>query len=398
MEDKKTPLLDELEKGDWPSFVTEIKKAAATKKNAKDLLNQLEKSYGENLGHWKHGGIVGVKGYGGGVVGRYSDSPEEFPDVAEFHTVRVNQVAGFFYTADKLRQLADVWDKYGSGLYNMHGSTGDIILLGTTTENLQPCVDELADIGFDLGGSGGAMRTLSSCVGKARCEKACIDATDIIRDLTLHYQNEIHRPAFGYKFKIKVAGCANDCCASTARSDLAIVGTWRDTLRIDNKAIREEYVEKGFNIVDRVIVKCPSKCLSWDAEKGVLNIIPEDCVRCMHCINEMPKALRVGTEEGATLMVGGKVAIVKGAMIGWVLVPFMKMEAPYTEFKDLLDKIIDWWAEHGKNRERISELIERMGLVTFLKAVDLKPLPQMVREPRSNPYIYWSPEEVENNG
>ena len=79
MEDKKTPLLDELEKGDWPSFVTEIKKAAATKKNAKDLLNQLEKSYGENLGHWKHGGIVGVKGYGGGVVGRYSDSPEEFP-------------------------------------------------------------------------------------------------------------------------------------------------------------------------------------------------------------------------------------------------------------------------------------------------------------------------------
>ena len=90
--------------------------------------------------------------------------------------------------------------------------------------------------------------------------------------------------------------------------------------------------------------------------------------------------------------------IVKGAMIGWVLVPFMKMEAPYTEFKDLLDKIIDWWAEHGKNRERISELIERMGLANFLKAVGLKPLPQMVREPRSNPYIYWSPEEVENNG
>ena len=29
-----TPLLDELEKGDWPSFVTEIKKAAKTSKMA----------------------------------------------------------------------------------------------------------------------------------------------------------------------------------------------------------------------------------------------------------------------------------------------------------------------------------------------------------------------------
>ena len=172
MAEKKTPLLDELEKGDWPSFVTEIKKAAKKNKSARALLDQLETSYEEKIGHWKHGGIVGVKGYGGGVVGRYSDRPEEFPDVKEFHTVRVCQPAGFFYTTKKLRQLADVWDKYGSGLYNMHGSTGDVILLGTTTENLQPCVDELSDYGFDLGGSGGALRSLGCCVGQARCEKA----------------------------------------------------------------------------------------------------------------------------------------------------------------------------------------------------------------------------------
>jgi dissimilatory sulfite reductase alpha subunit len=398
MEEKKTPLLDELEKGKWPSFISEIKKAAATNKSAQGLLEQLELSYEENIGHWKHGGIVGVKGYGGGVVGRYSDVPEQFPDVKEFHTIRVNQPAGFFYTTDKLRKLADIWDQYGSGLFNMHGSTGDAILLGTTTQNLQPCVDAIGEIGFDLGGSGGAMRTLSCCVGPARCEKACIDSMDIIRDLTQHYQNEIHRPAWGYKFKIKVSACANDCAAASARSDLAVIGTWRDTLRIDQQAVREEYVAKGYNIVDHVVRKCPSQALEWDAAKGELQITPEDCVRCMHCINEMPKALQVGTEKGATLMVGGKAPVVKGAMIGWVLVPFLKMEAPYTELKEVVDKLIDWWADNGKNRERISELIVRMGLANFLKAVGLKPLPQMVREPRSNPYIYWSPEEVEKRG
>ncbi len=181
-EEMTTPLLDELEEGQWPSFVTEIKRAAQKSEAAADLLRQVERSYADNTGHWKRGGIVGVKGYGGGVVGRYSAMPEEFPAVKEFHTLRVNQPAGFYYTTEKLRQLCDVWDKYGSGLMNLHGSTGDIILLGTTTENLQPCFDALGEIGFDLGGSGSAMRTLSCCVGQSRCEYACIDTMDITRE------------------------------------------------------------------------------------------------------------------------------------------------------------------------------------------------------------------------
>jgi dissimilatory sulfite reductase alpha subunit len=393
MGDGKTPLLDDLEKGDWPSFVTEIKRAAKKNKSAAGLLAQLESSYKENIGHWKHGGIVGVKGYGGGVVGRYSDRPEEFPDVKEFHTVRVNQPAGFFYTTKKLRQLADIWDKYGSGLYNMHGSTGDIILLGTTTENLQPCVDELSEIGFDLGGSGGAMRTPSCCVGQARCEKACIDSMAIIHNLTLHYQSFMHRPQWPYKFKIKVSACPNDCAAASARSDFAVMGVWRDSIRIDQAAVREA-VDKGLNIFNEVVRKCPSEALDWDAGKKQLNVNAEDCVHCMNCINVMPKAISIGRERGATILIGGKAPVVKGAMIGWVLVPFMKVEAPYTELKDLIDKVTEWWAENGKNRERVGELIARMGLAHFLEAVGLKPLPQMVSAPRSNPYIFWTKEEV----
>ena len=83
----KTPLLDELESGPWPSFVSEIKMAAETNAASRDLLGLLEKSYDEKIGHWKHGGIVGVLGYGGGVIGRYSDIPEEFPNISHFHTM-----------------------------------------------------------------------------------------------------------------------------------------------------------------------------------------------------------------------------------------------------------------------------------------------------------------------
>ncbi len=42
-----TPLLDELEKGPWPSFVTQIKEAAETKESSGALLRLLERSYNE---------------------------------------------------------------------------------------------------------------------------------------------------------------------------------------------------------------------------------------------------------------------------------------------------------------------------------------------------------------
>lgn len=396
MAESDTPRVDELEKGPWPSFVKEIKRAAAEKPEAGDLLKQLELSYEERVGHWKHGGIVGVKGYGGGVIGRYSDSPDKFPHIKEFHTLRVNQPSGWFYTTEALRKLADIWDKYGSGLTNFHGSTGDIILLGTTTDNLQPCFDELSDAGFDLGGSGSVLRTPSACVGPARCEYACIDSLDICHSITIHFQDAIHRPAFPYKFKIKVSGCANDCVAAIARADLAIIGTWKGPIQI-NAAEVANYAQAGMDIQGEVCDLCPTRAIKWNGEAQELSIRTEDCVRCMHCINEMPKALRPSQEKGATLLIGGKATILRSAFLGWVIVPFMKLTPPYDELKQLIEKILDWWAENGKNRERIGELIYRVGMRTFLREVGLAPVPQMVFRPRANPYVFWWPEEVKRN-
>jgi sulfite reductase alpha subunit len=383
-----TPQLDELEKGPWPSYVKEIKRMAKKNPAAKDLLGVQELSFKEKITHWKHGGIVGVTGYGGGVIGRYSDIPEQFPNVESFHTFRVNQPAGWFYTAKALRELCDVWEKYGSGITNFHGSTGDIILLGTTTANLQPCFDALTEIGFDLGGSGGDLRTPACCVGPARCEFACIDTPDLIHDLTMTFQDEIHRPRWPYKSKIKASGCPNDCVAAIARSDFTIIGTWKDSLRIDQAAVRE-YVNGGFDIKTVVIDKCPTNALEWNEKAAELILKAEDCVRCMHCINRMPKALRPGLDRGATILIGSKAPIVKGAYLSWVLVPFMRMEPPYTEFKELVGKAWEWWDENGRTRERIAELIERVGLKTFLRAMGLKPVPQMVYRPRANPYVFF---------
>ena len=387
----KTPMLDELEKGPWPSFITEIKKAAKTSEMADDELGQLEKSFQTKRGYWKHGGIVGVLGYGGGVIGRYSSLPEEFPGIAHFHTVRINQTSGFFYTAEALRMICDIWDKYGSGLTNMHGSTGDVILLGTTTENLEAIFAEYSSRGWDLGGSGSAMRTPSCCVGMGRCEWANIDTMDFTYAVTQHWQDEMHRPAFPYKFKIKTAGCACDCVAAIARADLSIIGTWRDNIRIDQAEVKN--YSDNMDIQSEIIDMCPTDCMIY--EGGEIKINDAECNRCMHCIAKMTKALRPGLDKGATVLVGSKAPIVVGSLLSWVLIPFIKCEAPYTELIEKIEAIIEWWDDNAKPRERIGELIEVKGMRPLLEAADIPPVPQQVKEPRKDPFFFWSDSDFE---
>jgi sulfite reductase alpha subunit len=241
----KTPLLDDLESGPWPSFVSDLKREAESRNTnpkgidfqcpaemPEDLLGVVELSYEHGRTHWKHGGIVGVFGYGGGVIGRYCDQPEMFPAVAHFHTIRINQPSAKYYTTEYLEQLADLCERRGSGITNMHGSTGDIVFLGSHTPQLEEIFWELThNINQDLGGSGGNLRTPSCCLGMSRCEYACFDTQAMCHYMTNEYQDELHRPAFPYKFKMKFDGCPNCCVASIARSDLSFIGTWRDDIR-----------------------------------------------------------------------------------------------------------------------------------------------------------------------
>jgi sulfite reductase alpha subunit len=80
--------------------------------------------------------------------------------------------------------------------------------------------------------------------------------------------------------------------------------------------------------------------------------------------------------------------------MSWVIIPFFKMEPPYDELKDFVRNAWEWWDENGRMRERLGELIDRLGMRAFLKEMGLPPVPQMVKIPRANPYYFWDPEEV----
>ena len=133
---------------------------------------------------------------------------------------------------------------------------------------------------------------------------------------------------------------------------------------------------------------------SVSAEGSKLSIKTADCVRCMHCINTMPRALHIGDERGASILVGAKAPVVDGAQMGSLLVPFISCEAPYDEIKEVIEKIWDWWMEEGKNRERVGETMKRLSFQKLLEVTDTEAAPYHVTAPRSNPYIFFKEEEV----
>jgi sulfite reductase alpha subunit len=390
----ETPMLDELEHGPWPSFISGIKRLRDDHQDdrlrgvANDLLGQLEHSYETRKGYWK-GGTVSVYGYGGGIIPRFSEVGNQFPKSREFHTLRVQPPAGNFYSTGILRQLADSWEKWGSGLVTFHGQTGNIMFIGTTTENTQHFFDEINDYGFDLGGAGPCVRTAMSCVGSARCEQSCANEQKIHRTLVNNFTDDVHRPALPYKFKFKVSGCPNDCTNSIERADFAVIGTWRDDMKVDQAEAKAFVAKKGRKyVIDNVVSRCPTNCLSLN-DDDTLAVENRNCVRCMHCLNVMPKALSPGDDKGVSILIGGKRTLKIGDLMGTVIIPFMKLENEddYQKLVGLAESTIDFWAENGLEHERCGEMIERIGLVNFLEGIGVEPDPNMVNHPRESSYI-----------
>lgn len=387
-------MLDELENGPWPSFISGIKRLRDEHSDqringvANSLLGQLEHSYETKKGYWK-GGTVSVYGYGGGIIPRFSEVGDAFPESREFHTMRVQPPAGNHYTTDSLRKLADSWEKHGSGLVTFHGQTGNIMFIGTTTENTQKFFDEINEYGYDLGGAGPCVRTSMSCIGAARCEQSSLDEQRIHRALINNFTDDIHRPALPYKFKFKISGCGNDCMNAIERSDFAIIGTWRDDMRVDQEAFKAYIELKGHDYInENIISRCPTNALKIN-EDDTLEVDNRNCVRCMHCLNALPKALSPGLDKGATICIGGKRTLKIGDLMGTVIVPFMplKTDEDFEKLNEMAEEVIDFWAENALEHERCGEMIERIGLPNFLEGIGIEVDPNMVDSPRQSSYV-----------
>ena len=141
-------------------------------------------------------------------------------------------------------------------------------------------------------------------------------------------------------------------------------------------------------MIDSVISNCPSRALSLN-DDDTLDIDNRSCVRCMHCINVMTKALSPGKERGATILIGGKRSLKIGDQMGSVIIPFMRLETDedFEQLQELAETVIDFFAENALEHERIGETIDRIGIANFLEAIGVEVDPSMVNHPRTSSYV-----------
>jgi len=263
------------------------------------------------------------------------------------------------------------------------------MFIGATTDNTQHFFDEINEYGFDLGGAGPCVRTAMSCVGSSRCEMSCTNEHKVHRSLVNNFTDDVHRPALPYKFKFKISGCPNDCMNSIERADFAVIGTWRDDMKVDQDAFKKYVDTKGRqHVIDNIITRCPTNSLSLKEDDSV-EVDNRNCVRCMHCLNVVPSAFSPGDDKGVSILIGGKRTLKIGDLFGTVIVPFMRLdtEEDYERIVEIAEETIDFFAENALEHERTGEMIERIGLVNFLEGIGVEVDPNMVAHPRESSYV-----------
>jgi sulfite reductase alpha subunit len=141
-------------------------------------------------------------------------------------------------------------------------------------------------------------------------------------------------------------------------------------------------------MIDSVISMCPTRALSLN-DDDTLDVDNKSCVRCMHCMNVMTKALAPGDDKGASILIGGKRSLKVGDMMGIMMIPFIKLDTDedYEKLLEFARTLIDFFAENALEHERIGECIDRIGLPAFLEAMGINPDPNMIVHPRTSSYV-----------
>ena len=381
--DSPTPMMDEVSKGRWPSHAEELKKT-------KFPVQMYEQALQKRMTQWGYGGYVSLPGVAAGVLVRASARPE-LSKGSNF--LRIMDPCGNFFKTDAMRKICDIADKHAYGLLHLLSTGGDLEMLGIPTDQLKPVVDEIVQMGFDVGSTGDDFRTSEECIGPAKCDLALYDTLGFRQAWYKRFLDDIQYPRFPHKVKCKFSGCPNDCVRGGQKADLFVCGVFRDLPAIDQKKVKA-WVRKGGDITT-VCARCPGGCLSWNSKTG-LSLDGDSCLRCMYCANKV-SGVRPGGDRGVAILVGGKMRGKYGPMLAKVVVPFMKAEPPdYKEVFDFIEKLMEVYDEHARKKERVGDFLLRIGINEFFRLLGAPVSARLFRQPRTNLYYHWEPEEIKD--
>ena len=124
-------------------------------------------------------------------------------------------------TAEQVRKLADVAEKFGNGRVTLT-TRQSFEIPGIPFEKISEFESAIAAIGLSVGGTGPKVRPIVACKGTT-CSCGLIDTFALAKALHERFYLGWHGVALPGKFKIAVGGCPNNCVKPNL-NDLGIVG------------------------------------------------------------------------------------------------------------------------------------------------------------------------------
>lgn len=244
--------------------------------------------------------------------------------------------------AEQLAAISAAAKKFGNGDVSFT-TRMTVEVHGLHYEDIEAFQAEIAKAGLVTGGTGAKVRPVVACKG-TMCVFGLIDTQGLAKELHDLYYEGYRNVALPHKFKIAVGGCPNNC-AKPDLNDIGIVGQRIPNINLDTcKGCKKCGCE----------IECPmDACHVID---GKLVIDREKCNNCGRCIPKCYFGANEGSESFYKVYVGGRWG--KSVRIGTALTHLFTKD----EVVKVVEKAILLFKDQGKQGERFSAVIDRLGM------------------------------------
>ena len=255
------------------------------------------------------------------------------------------QVVGGDLTAENIRKVSEVAEKYGHGYVHLTSRQG-VEIPFIRFEDIEEVKAELAKGGCKPGVCGPRVRTVTACQGNQVCPSGNIDTLKVAQELDERYFGR----ELPHKFKFGVTGCQNNCLKAE-ENDLGIKGAL-DVNWVEDKCIHCGVCEKA----------CRTGAISEKDGKIVLDA--DKCNYCGRCVKSCPTDAWEG-ESAYLVSFGG----LFGNTInkGDAFLPLIKSEE---QLYRVTDAAIQFFADHANAGERFKFTLDRVGWDEFKKVME----------------------------
>jgi dissimilatory sulfite reductase (desulfoviridin) alpha/beta subunit len=245
-------------------------------------------------------------------------------------------------TARQVRSLSEAAEKFGNGNISFTSRLA-VELPGIAYEDIPAFQAHIARENMVTGGTGAKVRPIVACKGTV-CMLGNIDTQGLATEIHKRFYVGFGQVALPHKFKIAVGGCPNNC----VKPDLNDVGIIGQKVPLYNSSLCKGCAECA------VVLACPMGAYSRAGD--VMQMDREVCNNCGLCIGTCPFDTVPEGKVGYKVTVGGRWG--KHIRIG------APLNRVFTEDEamDIIEKTILLFKDKGIPGERLSSLIERLGV------------------------------------